>query len=91
MGQPSECLAGYTQAFTQEPKTKSRLIMPRGNIQYLSPGLSTGGKHCLVPTKRNKKKKKKTLRRSYVEGKRRIACTRGNRGRVVRAYVHILR
>lgn len=61
MGQPSECLARYTQAFTQEPKTKSRLIMPRGNIQYLSPGLSTGGKHRLVPTKRNKKKKKKRL------------------------------
>lgn len=32
MGQPPECLAWCAQAFTQEPKTKSGLIMPRGNI-----------------------------------------------------------
>lgn len=72
MGQPSQCLARYTRAFIQEPKTKSRLIMPRGNIQYLSPGLSTGGKHRLVPTKRNKKKKKDF--KKILRGREEVHC-----------------
>lgn len=36
---------GGAACLVQDPKTKGRLMMPRGNIQYLLPGLSKGGKH----------------------------------------------
>lgn len=67
----------HAQAFTQEPETKSRLIMPGGNIRYLSPGLGKGGKHHLVPAKR---KKKKDSEKILQGGKRRTACARGSGG-----------